>query len=175
MNRRQFLGFALSSAVTPALAKKQNNEPRFLSLHHLHTDEKIKVTYRIGDRYQRSALHDLNHFLRDFRTDDVAVMDPKLFDFLYDIKHRLGDPDGVFEIVSAYRCPKTNAMLRKTSRRVAKRSLHMNGQALDIRISNMRTRSVRDSALELRRGGVGYYPKSDFVHIDTGTVRRWGA
>jgi uncharacterized protein YcbK (DUF882 family) len=175
MNRRHFLGLALSAAATPALARKQNNKPRILSFRHLHTDEKIKVTYRIGDRYQRDALHKLNKFLRDFRTGDVAVMDPELFDLLYDINKRLGHPDGAFEIVSAYRSPRTNAMLRRASRRVARNSLHMSGKALDIRFSSASTRRIRDSAVSLRRGGVGFYPSSDFVHIDTGSVRRWGA
>ena len=175
MNRRNFLGLALSAVATPVLAKKQNNQPRTLSLHHLHTDEKIKVAYRIGDRYQRDALFKLNHFLRDFRTGDVAAIDPKLFDLLYDINKRLGHSDGAFEIVSAYRSPRTNAMLRKTSHRVAKNSLHMSGKALDIRFSSASTRRIRDSALSLRRGGVGFYSRSDFVHVDTGSVRRWGA
>ena len=175
MNRRNFLGLALSAVATPVLAKKQNKQPRILSLHHLHTDEKIKVAYRIGDRYQRDALYKLNHFLRDFRTGDVAVIDPKLFDLLYDINKRLGHSDGAFEIVSAYRSPRTNAMLRKTSRRVARNSLHMSGKALDIRFSSASTRRIRDSALSLRRGGVGFYSRSDFVHVDTGSVRRWGA
>jgi uncharacterized protein YcbK (DUF882 family) len=175
MNRRHFLGLALSAVATPVLAKKQNNQPRILTLHHLHTDEKIEVVYRIGDRYQRDGLQKLNSFLRDFRTGDVAVMDPKLFDLLYDIERRLGHPGGSFEIVSGYRSPRTNAMLRKTSRRVASNSLHMSGKALDIRLSSTSTRRIRDSAVSLRRGGVGYYPRSNFVHVDTGSVRRWGA
>jgi len=175
MNRRHFLGLALSAVATPALARKQNNQQRTLSLRHLHTDEKIKVVYRIGDRYQRDALHKLNRFLRDFRTGDVTVMDPKLFDLLYDINRRLGHLDGSFEIVSGYRSARTNAMLRKTSRGVAKNSLHISGKALDIRYSSASTRRIRDSALSLRRGGVGFYPRSDFVHVDTGSVRRWGA
>jgi len=175
MNRRHFLGLALSAAVSPALATKQNNQPRILSFRHLHTDEKIKIAYRVGDRYQRDALHRLNHFLRDFHTGDTTAIDPQLFDLLYDIKRRLGHPDGSFEILSAYRSPGTNAKLRKTSRGVAKRSLHMLGQAVDIRLEGVSTRRVRDSALALHRGGVGYYARSDFLHVDTGTVRRWGA
>lgn len=175
MNRRIFLGLALSAAATPVLARKQNNKPRILSFRHLHTDEKIKVTYRVDDRYQRDALDKLNHFLRDFRTSDIAMIDPKLFDLLYDINRRLGRPDGSFEIVSAYRSPRTNAMLRKTSRRVARNSLHMSGKALDIRFSSASTARIRDAAISLRRGGVGFYPRSDFVHVDTGSVRRWGA
>jgi uncharacterized protein YcbK (DUF882 family) len=175
MNRRYFLGLALSAIATPALAGKKKEHARVLSFHHLHTDEKISLTYRIGDRYQRAALHKLNHFLRDFRTNDVTVMDPQLFDLLFDINHRLGDPQGVFEVVCGYRCPRTNARLRRASRGVAKHSLHLTGQAVDIRHKDVSTRSIRDSALALRQGGVGYYPRSDFVHVDTGSVRRWGA
>lgn len=175
MNRRQFLGLALATAVTPALAKKPTNQPRILSLRHLHTDEKIRVTYRVGDRYQRDALQKLNHFLRDHRSGEVTVMDPKLFDLLHDIQHRLGRPEETFEVFSAYRSPATNAKLRKVSSRVAKRSLHMSGQAIDIRLEGTSTRRVRDAAIALRQGGVGFYSRSDFVHLDTGSVRRWGA
>lgn len=175
MNRRHFLGLALSAVAISAQAKKQSNKPRFLSLHHLHTEKKIKVAYRIGDRYQRDALRKLNHFLSDFRTGDVAAIDPKLFDLLYDIDRRLGRPGGSIEILSAYRSPQTNAMLRKTSRGVARTSLHMSGKAVDIRFSRASTRQIRDSAIALGRGGVGFYSRSDFVHVDTGTIRRWGA
>lgn len=183
MNRRHFLGLALSAVTMPApmtaLAYKPHNQPRILSLHHLHTKESLKIVYRIGDRYQRDALRELNGFLRDFRTDDVAAIDPKLFDLLYDIQQRLGystpHSGARFEILSAYRSPKTNAMLRRTSRRVARNSLHMSGKALDIRFSNASSRRVRDCALALGRGGVGFYSRSDFVHVDTGSVRRWGA
>lgn len=175
MNRRNFLGLALSAVAIPVQAKKQNKKPRILSLHHLHTEKKITVVYRIGDSYQRDALHKLNDFLGDFRTGDVAPIDPKLFDLLYGINRRLGSPGGSFEILSAYRSPRTNAMLRKASRRVARNSLHMSGKALDIRFSGASTGRVRDSAVALRAGGVGFYSRSDFVHVDTGTVRRWGA
>lgn len=178
MNRRHFLGLALATAVSPALAKKQSSQhsqPRILTLRHVHTDEKLRVTYRVGDRYQRDAMQKLNRFLRDYRSGDSTVMDPRLFDILYDIQNRLGNPDGEFEIFSAYRSPSTNAKLRKVSRRVAKHSLHMSGQAIDIRFEKASCRRVRDAALALQQGGVGYYSRSDFVHIDTGEVRRWGA
>jgi uncharacterized protein YcbK (DUF882 family) len=152
-----------------------NNDVRTLSLHHLHTDERINVAYRIGDHYQRSALQRLNRFLRDFRTGDEIAIDPQLFDLLHDVKRRIGDEDGTFEIISGYRSPHTNAMLSRTSSGVARRSLHMTGQAIDVRLTGLPTRSIRDAALTLSRGGVGYYPRSDFVHLDTGRVRRWGA
>jgi len=175
MNRRHFIGIALCASAAPVFAKQHKNDIRTLAFHHLHTEEKISVVYRIGDHYQRSALHKLNHFLRDFRTESSIAMDPGLFDILYDVKRRLGDPDGTFEVLSAYRSPQTNAMLRRTSSGVAKRSLHMTGQAIDVRFKDMHCRKIRDCALALQRGGVGYYSRSDFVHLDTGNVRRWGA
>lgn len=175
MKRRDFIGLALASAALPVSARKADTRPRVLSFHHLHTDERISVTYRIGGSYQRGALHKLNKFLRDFRTGDISTMDPKLFDILYDVKGHAGNPDGVFEVISGYRSPKTNAMLRRTSSGVARNSLHLVGKAIDVRLTQVRTRSVRDVALRVARGGVGYYPRSDFVHLDTGRVRRWGA
>lgn len=175
MNRRHFIGVALCATAAPVFAKRNKSDIRTLAFHHLHTEEKISVIYRIGEHYQRSALHKLNHFLRDFRTKDSVAMDPKLFDLLYDVKRRIGDPDGFFEVLSAYRSPRTNAMLRRTSGGVAKRSLHMTGKAIDIRFEDTSTRRIRDCALALQRGGVGYYARSDFVHLDTGTPRRWGA
>jgi len=182
MNRRNFLGAGLSAGIAlasaPALAKNskaRSTASRTLSLHHLHTDERLTLTYRVGEHYQRSALHRLNRFLRDFRTGESTAIDPHVYDLLFDIKTRLGHEDGVFEIVSGYRSPKTNAMLRRTSSGVAKQSLHMTGKAIDVRLSEMPTKRIRDAALTLSRGGVGYYRRSDFVHLDTGRVRHWGA
>lgn len=177
MNRRYFLGVALSAAAMPALAKtkKVTEKPRILSLHNLHTDERLSVTYRIGDRYQRGALGKLNQFLRDFRTGDTVAIDPQLFDLLYDVQRRLGDTSARYEVLSAYRSPQTNAMLRRSGHRVARNSLHLSGRAMDVRFPDLPSRQIRDVALRLARGGVGYYPSADFVHLDTGAVRRWGA
>lgn len=178
MNRRYFLGAGLAFASVPAWAKSgyaRSQAPRPLSLHHLHTDERLTVTYRIGDHYQRSALQKLNHFLRDFRSGDTIAIDPRIYDLLYDVQDRLGGDGAVFEIISGYRSAQTNSMLRRTSSGVARKSLHMSGKAIDVRLSDMPTRYIRDTAVALARGGVGYYPKSDFVHLDTGRVRRWGA
>ncbi|MBK1641274.1 hypothetical protein CKO12_05170 [Chromatium okenii] len=175
MNRRYFLGALLAAAATPVLASSTRERPRQLSFHNLRTDERLSVVYRIGDRYQRAALGQLNQFFRDVRTGDAAPMDPQLYDLLYDVKDSLGDPDARFEVVSAYRSPQTNALLRKTSNGVARNSLHLRGQAMDVRFPDLSLRHLRDAALELGRGGVGYYPRSDFVHLDTGTVRHWGA
>ncbi|TVQ88561.1 MAG: DUF882 domain-containing protein [Chromatiaceae bacterium] len=185
MNRRDLigaglgLGLAVAAAPLPALARTRSEtpsgQPRVLSLHHLHTNERLTLAYRIGDHYQRSALQRLNHFLRDHRTGDVTSIDPRLFDLLHDVQRQLGNPDGTFQVLSAYRSPRTNAMLSRTSRGVATRSLHLTGQAIDVRLTQASTRNIRDAALGLSRGGVGFYPRSDFVHLDTGRVRRWGA
>lgn len=175
MNRRYFLGAVLSAACTPAFSRSYTETSRVLSFHHLHTDDRISVTYRIGDRYQRGALQELNYFFRDFRTGETMSMDPQLFDLLYDVKARLGDRDARFEVLSAYRSPATNNKLRRMSSGVAKNSLHVKGQAIDVRFPDLPTRYIRDAAIALQRGGVGYYSRSDFVHLDTGSVRRWGA
>lgn len=176
MNRRYFLGAGLAVASAPVWAQRTaGSGAKTLSLHHLHTNERINVTYRVGDHYQRSALKRLNHFLRDFRTGDVTAIDPQLFDLLHDVKQRLGHDDGTFEIISGYRSPRTNSMLRRASSGVAKKSLHMSGKAIDVRLKETSTRNIRDAAVSLSRGGVGFYPRSDFVHLDTGRVRRWGA
>jgi uncharacterized protein YcbK (DUF882 family) len=176
MNRRYFLGAGLAVASAPVWARRAAaHDARTLSLHHLHTDERISLTYRVGDHYQRSALKRLNNFLRDFRTGDETAIDPQLFDLLHDVKLRLGHDDGTFEIISGYRSPRTNSMLRRASSGVARKSLHMSGKAIDVRLKETSTRSIRDAALSLSRGGVGFYPRSDFVHLDTGRVRRWGA
>jgi uncharacterized protein YcbK (DUF882 family) len=175
MHRRHFLQLALSVAATPALAANRNQPPRSLFLHHLHTNEEIEVTYRIGDYYQRDALRRLNNFLRDHHNDEISVIDPKLFDLLYELQRRARGGSGLFEIFSAYRSPSTNSMLRRSSRRVAKNSLHMNGKAVDIRLRGCSNRQARDLAVSLGKGGVGYYPRSNFIHLDTGPVRTWRA
>ncbi len=175
MHRRLFLGLALAGVAAPVLARTSDAQQRVLSFHHQHTDERLTICYRVGDNYQRSALHKIDQFMRDFRTGDTIPIDPRLLDLLYDVRRLVGNRDAVYEVLSAYRSPRTNAMLRSRSRGVAKHSLHLTGQAIDIRLSNTRTRRVRDTAIALGRGGVGYYPGSDFVHLDTGAVRRWSA
>lgn len=167
----------LIRTYSPALQPEQEitARPYYLSLHHTHTDEVIEIAYRVGLIYQRSALKRLNYFLRDYRTDQIAYIDPRLYDLLYQIQQRTGNPDGTFEIVSAYRSIETNEELRRASSRVARNSLHTTGQALDIRLRSTGLRTVRNAAIELGGGGVGYYPGAEFVHIDTGEVRYWGA
>jgi uncharacterized protein YcbK (DUF882 family) len=146
-----------------------------LKLHHLHSGESIDVVYRIGDTYIPEAMDKLDYFLRDSRTQDEKAYDPREFDVLHNVLARLGRPDGTIDIVCGYRTPWTNNFLRRRSRHtgVAKDSQHVQAKAIDIRIPGVRTRMLRDVALSLDEGGVGYYPRSQFVHVDVGPVRRW--
>jgi uncharacterized protein YcbK (DUF882 family) len=147
-------------------------DERRLSFYHTHTRQSLDVTYALGGEYIESALVEINRFLGDFRTDDVTVMDPELLDLIYDVRESLGG-NGTFEVISAYRSPKTNDMLRANSSGVARQSQHLLGTAIDVRLREVQTARLRDAAIQLQRGGVGYYEDSDFVHIDTGRVRRW--
>ncbi len=147
-------------------------DERRLSFYHTHTRETLDVTYSVGGEYVASELDRINDFLSDFRTGDATVMDAQLLDVIYDVRASLGSEE-TFEVISAYRSPTTNEMLRSTTSGVAKNSQHMLGKAIDVRLRGTDTDDLRDAALELQRGGVGYYQQSDFVHIDTGNVRRW--
>lgn len=147
-------------------------DERKLSFYHTHTNKSLEITYAVGGEFIESALVEVNDFLADFRTGGETVMDPDLLNILYDVRTSLGS-DGTFEVISAYRSPETNEMLRSKSSGVAKNSQHVIGKAIDVRLRGVTTAELRDAALELRRGGVGYYQKSDFVHMDTGRVRRW--
>lgn len=146
-----------------------------LHLYHLHTNESLDVVYRIGDTYIPEALDKLNHFLRDSHTDTVSHYDPHEFDLLHSIMTRLGRPNGIIDIVCGYRTPWTNAMLRHNSASsgVAEHSQHMEAKAIDIRVPGVRTNKLRDTAESFQAGGVGYYPVSQFVHVDVGPVRTW--
>jgi uncharacterized protein YcbK (DUF882 family) len=146
-----------------------------LKLYHLHTGESIDVVYRIGDTYIPAAMEQLNHFLRDHRTEDQSQYDPKEFDLLHNLLTRLGKPQGVIDVVCGYRTPWSNEFLRNLGRDtgVAKNSQHVQAKAIDIRVPGVRTRNLRDAALSLQAGGVGYYPVSQFVHVDVGPVRKW--
>lgn len=140
-----------------------------LSLYHTHTGEKLTLDMRDNSP---ETLSSINRFLRDFRTGEVHPIDARLLAVLSRIQEISGSA-GTFEIISGFRSAKTNDMLRKNSNGVAKKSLHMSGRALDIRLTDLNTKELRNIALSLKQGGVGYYPKSDFVHIDTGRVRTW--
>jgi len=145
---------------------------RSLSFFHTHTHETLEVTYSVGGEYVESALEEINDFLADFRTGDEIIIDPRLLDLIYDVRASLNS-NGTYEVISAYRSPKTNEKLRSKSSGVAKKSQHLLGKAIDVRLRNVDSRDLRDAALKIKRGGVGYYAKSDFVHMDTGRVRRW--
>ena len=146
-----------------------------LHLHHLHTGESLDIVYRVGNTYVPEALEKLNYFLRDHRTNDVSHYDPKEFDLLNSVMAKLGKPNGVIDVVCGYRTPWSNQFLRSRSAvtGVAKNSQHMQAKAIDIRVPGVQTRTLRDVALSLQGGGVGYYPVSQFVHVDVGPVRKW--
>lgn len=150
------------------------NDERQLSFYHTHTGKQLDVVYSRDGAYVPSALEEINHFLFDFRTGDKAEMDPQLLDLIYDVREALGS-EGTYQVVSAYRSPKTNEMLRGRSQNtgVAKNSQHLLGKAIDVRLEGVKTATLRDTAISMKRGGVGYYESSDFVHMDTGRVRRW--
>lgn len=176
MTRRAVLGAAVAGTVatmaTPALAALTEGRARKLAFYNLHTGERLAATYWADGGYVPDELGAINHLLRDFRTGDVHVIDPKLLDLLYALDRRLGSSQP-FHVISGYRSPRTNAMLHAKSSGVAVHSLHMVGKAIDIRVPGRPLTELRTAALALRRGGVGYYPKSDFVHVDTGRVRHW--
>jgi uncharacterized protein YcbK (DUF882 family) len=144
-----------------------------LRLYNTHTDERVAVVYRHGETYLPEGLRRLERHLRDHRTGDVHAFDPELFDLLEALAAAVGRPGGEFHVISGYRSPRTNEMLRRRTTGVAKRSLHMQAQAIDVRMPGVDTATLRDAALDLARGGVGYYADSDFIHVDTGRVRRW--
>ena len=160
---------ASATASAPAPAPEEHR----LRLFHTHTGERIDIVYRVGDTYIPSALSRLNNFLRDHRTGDVHVYDPREFDLLEAIEQKLGRAHAEINIICGYRTPWSNAFLRARSSAVAQHSLHMQAMAIDIRIPGVKTSVLRDAALSLHRGGVGYYPGEDFVHVDVGRVRRW--
>ena len=149
---------------------------RALAFEHTHTRERITLVYAVDGQYVPDALTSLNRFLRDHYSGSVGQMDPQLFDLLHDVRRALGGQSlGAFEVISGYRCPETNDHLRNSrGGGVAKRSLHMEGKAIDVRIPGVPLAELRDAALSLQAGGVGYYPREQFVHIDTGRVRSWG-
>ncbi len=146
---------------------------RILTMQNLHTGERTSSVYWAEGEYLQEGLADLNHLLRDHRRDESHAMDPQLLDQLYALQRQLGGGKTPFHVISGYRSPASNAQLRASSSGVAKRSLHMLGKAIDIRLPGHDLHRVHKAALQLRAGGVGYYPKSDFIHVDTGRVRSW--
>ena len=144
-----------------------------LRLYHTHTNQRLDVIYRRGGEYVPAAIQELEVFLRDHRTGAIHHFDPRLFDLLHDLAGNLGRSDTEIDVVCGYRTPWSNNFLRGRSRAVAKHSLHMQAMAIDIRIPGVDTSTLRDAALSLHRGGVGYYAREQFVHVDVGRVRRW--
>ncbi|ACI99811.1 DUF882 domain-containing protein [Rhodospirillum centenum] len=160
---------AAPAIAAPSAAAKR----RSLEFRHLHTNERLRVTYWSEGRYLPDALVDVNHVLRDWRTGEVGDTDPGLLDILFRMQQRLRTTEP-FHVICGYRCPQTNAMLASRSGGVATKSLHMVGKAIDIDVPGRQLQQIRQVALDLQMGGVGYYPKSGFVHVDTGRVRHWG-
>jgi uncharacterized protein YcbK (DUF882 family) len=163
------------TAELPENGKPEDGKPYELRMTNLHTGEDLDIVYRIGDTYVPEALEKLNYFLRDHNTQDVSTYDPKEFDVLHAMLSRLGKLNSVINIVCGYRTPETNAALRRSAPQtgVAEHSQHMEGHAIDLRVPGVTTAQLRDAALSLRAGGVGYYPVSQFVHVDVGPVREW--
>ena len=166
--------FAAPLGYTEESANPNPHEYR-LRFYNTHTNERIDVVYRRGETYLPKALGELDRYLRDVRSGEAHHFDPHLFDLLYDLTASLHDIGGEIEVICGYRTPETNEFLRSRSAHsgVALQSLHMVAEAIDIRLSGVATSAVRDAALSLHRGGVGYYHDSNFVHVDVGPVRRW--
>lgn len=176
MNRRQFFraGAALAAALAiPAdVLAARATESRVLSFYNYHTGERLSACYFSQGRYDSSALAEINELLRDHHNGEVSDIDRELLDLLWELGSQVGTSEP-FHVVSGYRSPETNRMLRARSRGVAKNSYHIQGKAVDIYLPNRRLSELRDQALRMRRGGVGYYPRLHFVHVDVGPVRSW--
>ena len=177
LTRRKFITFLGCAASSPLFLSPKalfagTHEKRTLDFYHTHTNEKLLATYFDGVDYDNSALAEINDFLKDFRTGDQVAFDPALLDSLFALKTK-AQSRGTFEVISGYRSPQTNETLGKKGSGVAKRSYHMRGKAIDIRLTDINTSELRNIAKSLQHGGVGYYAKSDFLHLDTGPVRSW--
>jgi uncharacterized protein YcbK (DUF882 family) len=183
LNRRSFLGYgalATAAALVPgraqaATAAAGKRRERALSFFHTHTGERLKSRYCCDGDYQPEELARINHVLRDFRQNEVKPIDPQLLDLLFELGGTL-ETDQPFHVISGYRSPHTNQMLRErggSDTGVATKSLHMVGKAIDIRVPGVKLDDLRAAAKSLKLGGVGFYPSSNFVHVDTGRVRYW--
>lgn len=174
-NRRRLIKIASAALCAPMLAlasRVRASETRRLAFVHLHTGEKLSIVYAERDAYVPEALSAIDHLLRDHRTGDVHAIDPKLLDQLVALSELTGN-SRPFEVICGYRSPATNAMLAARGSGVATASLHLDGRAIDVRLAAVPLARLRDCALAMAVGGVGYYPRSNFVHIDTGSVRSW--
>ncbi|HEV8016748.1 MAG TPA: YcbK family protein [Stellaceae bacterium] len=179
--RRDVLGFVAAAATgliaaanfaTPALALPRGPAKRVLAFHHLHTGESLDLVYWADGQYLPDATHRIALLLRDFRNDEIHPIDPKLLDLLARLRGTLRSASP-YLVIGGYRSPETNEMLQETTEGVASNSLHMVGQAIDLRVPGRALSAVRRAAIGMKAGGVGYYPHSDFVHVDVGPVRHW--
>lgn len=165
------VGLLSASTALGAIIPRQATEKR-LRFYNAHTGERLNVCYCANGRYLSDALLSINYILRDFRTGEVKPIDPRLLDTLHSLSRKISRRC-TFHIISGYRSPATNARLRRKSRNVAKNSYHMYGKAVDIFVPGYRLSKLRRRALSLKAGGVGYYPRTGFVHMDVGPVRQW--
>jgi uncharacterized protein YcbK (DUF882 family) len=184
LRRRKLLGWLAAGPAVLALGMREQAvaaaapgmpdllAPRTLGMVNTHTGERLQVRYFEAGQYVPAAMDRLNHLLRDHRSGESAAIDPRLFDQLHALA-RCAECEPHFEIISGYRSPASNAKLQAKSKGVATNSLHMQGRAIDVRLSGTRCSNLRDLALAMQSGGVGYYAKSDFVHLDTGRFRTW--
>jgi len=175
LDRRLFLRSAgvASLALGPlGAASARVLEKRSLSFVHTHTGESLSIVYFQAGIYQAPSLERINLLLRDFRTDEVHPIDLRTLDILFDLQ-TLANRDEPYQVISGYRSPRTNAALRSHSSGVAEHSLHLQGRAIDVRLGGFSTRRLHELARQMGRGGVGFYPQSDFVHLDSGPVRFW--
>jgi uncharacterized protein YcbK (DUF882 family) len=173
--RRNFLKTTVAAAATllvPTAFALPTTGERQLKFYNLHTGEHLKATYWADGVYVADEMNAINHILRDFRTGDIKSIDPHLMEVLYQLQHRV-EQKGAFHVISGYRSPKTNEKLHRLGNGVATHSLHMRGKAIDIRLPGVELKHLRQAALSLHSGGVGYYPKSNFIHVDTGRPRFW--
>jgi uncharacterized protein YcbK (DUF882 family) len=159
-------------SIATVVASSRSSYHKSIALQHPQTGEYLNITYFEQGRYHKDALREIDYLLRDYHSDDIHPIDSALVDQLYDLKSLLGVRQPI-QVVSGYRSPNTNAQLRHQSHRVAKHSLHMEGRAIDIRIDGVPTAALKKAAVAMQQGGVGYYPRADFVHLDTGEVRLW--
>jgi uncharacterized protein YcbK (DUF882 family) len=179
IDRRRVLGLGLAGALAAIVplgwskpAEAASNKTWRVVFRHTHTGESFNGVYRVGNKYLPDAFERMNYVLRDFRTGEVFPMDPRVIDLLAIVQRKTGRKQPM-DVLSGYRSPRTNNRLHHKTSGVARNSLHMYGQALDISMKDYSSRNIQKIALDLNAGGVGYYPKSDFVHIDTGAVRSW--
>lgn len=147
-------------------------ESRELSFYCVHTGEQLAVPYFVDGRYEPEALEMIDHLLRDYHNDEICQIDPRVLNQLYDLRRALGSSES-FHVFSGYRSPATNESYRRISGRVAEHSYHMTGQAIDIQLPGRDIRQMRNVAVAMRAGGVGYYPSEGFLHLDSGPIRRW--